>query len=150
MIKARQGLLERQSLEDSCFVADGEDTSGCEFYSCFAVVSADEYVVCMPVFTHPLPAQSRSSTCTLSSGAGTPPLSSFDGSSISGGSQSSIDLSQLNMALDAILNPTYLGPRFMKLLRRRPDQVPPSQLLQGRKDDTTRRQPISEVDSDTL
>jgi len=32
MIKAQQGLLERQSLEDSCFVADGEDTSGCEFF----------------------------------------------------------------------------------------------------------------------
>ena len=30
MIKARQGLLERQSLEESCFVADGEDISGCE------------------------------------------------------------------------------------------------------------------------
>jgi hypothetical protein len=31
MIKAQQGLLECQSLEDSCFVADGEDLSGCEF-----------------------------------------------------------------------------------------------------------------------
>ncbi len=30
MIKARQGLLERQSLEESCFIADGEDISGCE------------------------------------------------------------------------------------------------------------------------
>ena len=30
MIKVRQGLLERQSLEESCFVADGEDISGCE------------------------------------------------------------------------------------------------------------------------
>ena len=30
MIKIQQGLLERQSLEDSCFVADGEDSSGCE------------------------------------------------------------------------------------------------------------------------
>jgi hypothetical protein len=33
MIKVQQGLLERQSLEDSCFVADGEDSSGCEFQS---------------------------------------------------------------------------------------------------------------------
>jgi serine/arginine repetitive matrix protein 2 len=31
MIKAQRGLLERQSLEDSCFVADGEDMSGCEY-----------------------------------------------------------------------------------------------------------------------
>jgi len=31
MIKARQGLLERQSLEEGCFVADGEDISGCEW-----------------------------------------------------------------------------------------------------------------------
>ena len=27
MIKAQRGLLERQSLEDSCLVADGEDVS---------------------------------------------------------------------------------------------------------------------------
>ena len=38
MIKAQQGLLERQSLEDSCFVADGEDTSGCEFCNCVAAI----------------------------------------------------------------------------------------------------------------
>ena len=30
LVKARQGLLEWQSLEESCFVADGEDMSGCE------------------------------------------------------------------------------------------------------------------------
>jgi len=30
MIKAQKGLLERQSLEDSCFTADGGDASGCE------------------------------------------------------------------------------------------------------------------------
>jgi len=30
MIKVRQGLLEWQSLEESCFVADGEDISECE------------------------------------------------------------------------------------------------------------------------
>jgi hypothetical protein len=30
MIKAQGGLLERQSLENSCFIADGEDMSGCE------------------------------------------------------------------------------------------------------------------------
>ncbi len=32
MIRAQRGLLERQSLEDSCLIADGEDISGCEFY----------------------------------------------------------------------------------------------------------------------
>ena len=33
MIKAQQGLLEWQSLEDSCLIADGEDLSGsCMFY----------------------------------------------------------------------------------------------------------------------
>ena len=32
MIKARRGLLERQSLEDSCLIADGEDLSNsCTF-----------------------------------------------------------------------------------------------------------------------
>ena len=33
MIRAQRGLLERQSLEDSCLIADGEDISGCEFYN---------------------------------------------------------------------------------------------------------------------
>ncbi|TFK19266.1 hypothetical protein FA15DRAFT_709141 [Coprinopsis marcescibilis] len=82
MIKAQRGLLERASLEDNCLVADGEDTS----HSFRAV----------PVFTRPTPAsRSRSSTCTStseSSGIDTPPLSPSDGSSISGGSMSSIDL----------------------------------------------------------
>ncbi len=32
MIRAQRGLLERQSLEDSCLIADGEDISGCEPY----------------------------------------------------------------------------------------------------------------------
>ena len=70
-----------------------------------AAFRADEFVVCMPVFTRPLPAGSRSSTCTSSSGADTPPLSSSDGSSISEGSQSSIDLSQLNIALANVTHP---------------------------------------------
>ncbi|TFK19267.1 hypothetical protein FA15DRAFT_709142 [Coprinopsis marcescibilis] len=82
MIKAQRGLLERASLEDKCLVADGKDTS----YSFRAV----------PVFTRPTPAsRSRSCTCTStskSSGVDTPPLSPSDGSSISGGSMSSIDL----------------------------------------------------------
>lgn len=33
MIRAQRGLLERQSLEDSCLIADGEDMSGCK--SCY-------------------------------------------------------------------------------------------------------------------
>ena len=53
----------------------------------------------IPVFSRPLPAgRSRSSTCTSSSGTDTPPLST-DGSSISGGSQSSIDLAHLDSLL---------------------------------------------------
>ena len=105
MIKAQQGLLERQSLEDSCFIADGEDMSGCEFMVSFIPFRADRSVVCMNVFTRPLPAGSRSSTCTSSSGADTPPLSSSDGSSISGGSQSSIDLTHLDIALTNATHP---------------------------------------------
>ena len=34
MIKAQRGLLERQSLEDSCLIADGEDlTTSCRYFS---------------------------------------------------------------------------------------------------------------------
>ncbi|CAL1710495.1 unnamed protein product [Somion occarium] len=86
MIKARQGLLERQSLEDSALMAHGEDllASLCS----------------QSTFSRPGPAsRSRSSTVTESSGADTPPLSSSDGSSVSGGSQSSIDLGHLNTLL---------------------------------------------------
>ncbi|PPQ91217.1 hypothetical protein CVT25_001175 [Psilocybe cyanescens] len=92
MIKAQHGLLERQSLEEHCLVADGED------------LSASYHAV--PVFTRPGPAtRSRSSTCTSSSGGDTPPLSASDGSSISGGSQSSIDLSHINIALSNATHP---------------------------------------------
>ncbi|KAF9527941.1 hypothetical protein CPB83DRAFT_855475 [Crepidotus variabilis] len=90
MIRAQHGLLERQSLEDSALIADGEDISG----------------YCMPLFTRPAPtSRSRSSTCTSSSGTDTPPLSASDGSSTSDGSQSSIDLSQLNVALSNATHP---------------------------------------------
>ncbi|KAF5333934.1 hypothetical protein D9758_018161 [Tetrapyrgos nigripes] len=88
MIKARKGLLERQSLEESVLMAEGEDLS-------MSFSSA-------PVFSRPGPAsRSRSSTCTsMSSGADTPPLSASDGSaSMSDGSQSSIDVAQLNSLL---------------------------------------------------
>jgi hypothetical protein len=34
MIKAQQGVLERQSLEDNCLSADGEElSSACTFFS---------------------------------------------------------------------------------------------------------------------
>ena len=64
-------------------------------------------VVRMPVFTRPDRAnRSRSSTCTSSSGAETPPLSISDGySSFSEGSLSSIDLSQLNVRLSNVTHP---------------------------------------------
>ncbi|KAL4261714.1 hypothetical protein AB1N83_006845 [Pleurotus pulmonarius] len=91
MIKAQRGLLARQSLEETCLIADGEDLSA-------------SFIV--PVFSRPGPAsRSRSSTCTSSSGGDTPPLSASDGSSISGGSQSSIDLSQLNTMLSNATHP---------------------------------------------
>ncbi|KIK67170.1 hypothetical protein GYMLUDRAFT_69362 [Collybiopsis luxurians FD-317 M1] len=92
MIRARKGILERQSLEESCLIASGEDLS--PTYS-------------LPVFSRPSPTtRSRSSTCTSSSsGADTPPLSASDGSSTSGGSQSSIDLSQLNRILANATHP---------------------------------------------
>ena len=61
----------------------------------------------MPVFTRPDRGnRSRSSTCTSSSGAETPPLSMSDGySSFSEGSLSSIDLSQLNGLLSNTTHP---------------------------------------------
>jgi serine/arginine repetitive matrix protein 2 len=68
----------------------------------------------MPVFTRPGPVnRSRSSTYTTSSSGGdTPPLSSSDGhSSMSDGSQSSIDLSQLNVLLSNTTRPTTTRSR---------------------------------------
>ncbi|KAJ3912173.1 hypothetical protein F5877DRAFT_85100 [Lentinula edodes] len=92
MIRATKGLLERQSLEESCLIAEGEDLSAS--YS-------------VPIFRPPSPTtRSRSSTCTSSSsGVDTPPLSASDGSSISGGSQSSIDLAQINQILANATHP---------------------------------------------
>ncbi|KAH7906866.1 hypothetical protein BJ138DRAFT_568044 [Hygrophoropsis aurantiaca] len=93
MIRAKHGLLERQSLENTALIAEGEDAST-SFHM-------------QPVFTRPAPAtRSRSSTCTSSSGAETPPLSLSDGySSFSDGSQSSIDLSQVNYMLSNATHP---------------------------------------------
>ncbi|PSS31100.1 hypothetical protein PHLCEN_2v2356 [Hermanssonia centrifuga] len=92
MIMARRGLLERQSLEDSALMAHGEDL--------LASLQSTR------VFSRPGPAnRSRSSTVTSGSGAETPPLSSSDGSSVSGGSQSSIDIGHLNSMLTAAILP---------------------------------------------
>ncbi|KIM75320.1 hypothetical protein PILCRDRAFT_92174 [Piloderma croceum F 1598] len=104
MIKAQRGLYERQSLEDSCLVGDGEDSSmSCEFRV-------------EPVFTRPGPAlRSRSSTCTSVSGSDTPPLLAEEYSSQSEGSQSSIDLSQVSMVLSkatqSVSTTARVGPR---------------------------------------
>ncbi|RDB27260.1 hypothetical protein Hypma_004359 [Hypsizygus marmoreus] len=93
MIKAQRGLLERQSLEESCLIAEGEDLTN-SFYN-------------VPVFSRPISGtRSRSSTCTSSSGGETPPLSASDGfSSMDEGSQSSLDLSHLNFALANATHP---------------------------------------------
>lgn len=59
-----------------------------------------------PVFSRPGPAsRSRSSTCTSSSGADTPPLSAEEGSSQSDESQSSIDLSRVSIILSNTTHP---------------------------------------------
>ncbi|KAF9065359.1 hypothetical protein BDP27DRAFT_1424922 [Rhodocollybia butyracea] len=93
MIRARRGILERQSLEESCLIAEGEDLS-----ASFSLPV---------VFSRPSPTtRSRSSTCTSSSSGGdTPPLSASDGSSTSEGSQSSIDLAHLNRILSNATHP---------------------------------------------
>ncbi|OJA11619.1 hypothetical protein AZE42_05475 [Rhizopogon vesiculosus] len=94
MIRAKHGLLERQSLENTALIADGEEDLSTSFR--------------IPVFTRPSRAnRSRSSTCTsMSSGAETPPLSISDGySSFSEGSQSSIDLSHVNYMLSNVTHP---------------------------------------------
>jgi serine/arginine repetitive matrix protein 2 len=60
------------------------------------------------VFSRPpdITTRSRSSTCTTSSaGIDTPPLSASDGSSISGGSQSSIDLAAVDFILSNTTHP---------------------------------------------
>ncbi|KAF8814601.1 hypothetical protein BYT27DRAFT_7249906 [Phlegmacium glaucopus] len=160
MIKAQRGLLERQSLEDSCLSADGE-----ELASAYCTV---------PVFTRPAPTtRSRSSTCTSSSGGDTPPLSSSEGSS--GGSQSSIDLSQINIALSNATHPMSTVARNRARARARgtghrrryskshisrssvyetieeemSNASSPAQSLLSKKSSPTTRQPVFIVDSDT-
>ncbi|KIY52945.1 hypothetical protein FISHEDRAFT_69402 [Fistulina hepatica ATCC 64428] len=98
MIRANHGLLHRESLEENCLVGNGEDDSGTFGY--------------FPVFSRPEPAaRSRSSTCTSESeGATTPPLSSSDGSSMSGGSQSSIDIAHIMSSLTNATHPMVSRP----------------------------------------
>ena len=127
----------------------------------------------MPVFTRPLLARSHPGICTSSTGAGTPPLSPSDGSSISQWSQSSIDLSQLNIALanathlsDTEISPARVRARGKGHRRRYSrshvswslvyetieDEVgsSPSKSVASKKDDRTRLQPNFVVDSDTI
>ncbi|KAI0794946.1 hypothetical protein C8Q75DRAFT_791510 [Abortiporus biennis] len=107
MIMARKGLLERQSLEDSALIAHGEDILE-SFHS-------------QPIFSRPGPAsRSRSSTVTCSSGGETPPLSASDGSSISDGSQSSIDMGRLSALLASYSNPSNVGVARARSARARP------------------------------
>lgn len=108
MIEARKGLLERQSLEESCLIADGEELASLGmFLPQVKFSSSDAHVAQELSFSRPRPgptASSRSSTCTASSsGSETPPLSS-DASSF-GGSQSSIDVGQLNHMLSNATHP---------------------------------------------
>ncbi|KAJ7058075.1 hypothetical protein C8F01DRAFT_1149410 [Mycena amicta] len=98
MIRAKQGLLVRQSLEESALMADGE------------VGLALRHA---PVFSRPSPdSRSRSSTITTSSsGADTPPLSSAENSSMSDGSQSSIDMSEVSIRLANTTHPVSSSSR---------------------------------------
>jgi serine/arginine repetitive matrix protein 2 len=115
MIRARQGVLERQSLEGSCLVAEGEELVpfGKEIHDVSSTASDGSMPKAPEVsFVRPGPAaRSRSDTCTsVSSGTETPPLSS-DASSISGGSQSSIDMNQLNALLSNVTHPVTRSTR---------------------------------------
>jgi serine/arginine repetitive matrix protein 2 len=78
----------------------------CIFFGSW-VYGADDICVVrvQPVFSRPGPvSRSRSSTCTSSSGADTPPLSAEEGSQ-SEGSQSSIDLSSVSVILSNAAHP---------------------------------------------
>ncbi|EJD08498.1 uncharacterized protein FOMMEDRAFT_151360 [Fomitiporia mediterranea MF3/22] len=92
MSLARKGLLERQSLEDCCLSAEGEDTTNTR--------------QSLPVFRRPeRPARLRSaSTGQASSSVDTPPLSTSRSSTQFTGSQHSIDLDRLNVLLSNSTN----------------------------------------------
>ena len=135
------------------------------------------YLDCaVPVFTRPAPTtRSRSSTCTSSSGGDTPPLSASDGSSNSGGSQSSIDLSQIDFAFSNATHPMSTVARNRARARARgtghrrryskshisrssvyetieeemSNASSPAKSLLSKKSSPTTRQPVFIVDSDT-
>jgi serine/arginine repetitive matrix protein 2 len=123
MIRAQRGLLERLSLEDSALVAEGEDlSSSCRCYSLLFEISSNVIFAghAVPVFPRPAPtSRPRSSTCTSSSGADTPSLTSYDSSSQSEGSHSSIDLSSLNIVLSNATHPMASGARARAKARAR-------------------------------
>jgi serine/arginine repetitive matrix protein 2 len=108
MIQARKGLLERQSLEENCLIADGEELASFGMFLLQVEVPSPDYCIVQETsFSRPRPGhtgRSRSSTCTTSSSSGseTPPLST-DASS--GESQSSIDVGQLNSMLSNATHP---------------------------------------------
>ncbi len=110
MIMARKGLLERQSLEESALIAQGEDLLASRKslpHNGLDNTDPDGVVRSQPVFSRPGPSsRSRSSTVTSCSGGETPPLSSSDGSSVSGGSQSSIDIAHLSNVLSSCTRPS--------------------------------------------
>jgi serine/arginine repetitive matrix protein 2 len=113
MEQARKGMLKRESLEIGCLSAEGEDTST----SCTSIgfvsdpplltySSASEQT---STFRRPIRASRARSNTYASSGAETPPLSAADNSSVSGSSESSIDVSHLTMLL---ANVTHPAPSF--------------------------------------
>ena len=184
MIKAQRGVLEWQSLEDNCLSADGEEvSSACNFFSAFSImtwlVNCYNLDCAVPVFTRPAPsARLHSSTCTTSSSGGdTPPLLSSDRSSISGVSQSSIDLSQIDFALSNTTHPMPTVGRNRARVRARGTghrrryskshisrssvyetieeemsnaSSSPAKSLLSKKSTPTTRQPVFVVDSDTV
>ena len=145
------------------FLSDNEQCTNCHLDCASA-----------PVFTRPASGTcSRSSTCTSSSGGDTPPLSSSDGSSISGGSQSSIDLSQIDLALANATHPMSTVGRNRARTRARgtghrrryskshisrssvyetieEEMSSPAQSLSSKKSTPTSRQLVYIVDSDTM
>ncbi|KIP05270.1 hypothetical protein PHLGIDRAFT_128997 [Phlebiopsis gigantea 11061_1 CR5-6] len=94
MIVAGKGLLERPSLKEGALLAQGQDLLS-TFENC-------------RVFSGPThTSRSRSSTVTsASSGIETPPLSASDNSSVSSGSQYSIDIGHLDKLLTGAAHPT--------------------------------------------
>lgn len=109
MNHVQQGLMARQSLEENCLSAEGEDDGSrtCSSSSTFRCSSHAQFFLPSvrppPVFTRP--GRSRSSTVTSSSGGDTPPLSACEHSSQSSESQSSIDIAQLNAILTGMTLP---------------------------------------------